>query len=128
MTIDPKMLDYLLIGMAVTALSGLLGFLAQAIHIWKSLKGDPQRRSVRMEDDYATKPELRELKAHIEKMELATDVFRREIHNEIETVNSKGEERSVKIHERINDLGASITESLGSLKGQVAILVQGRDQ
>ena len=124
MTTDPQTLHYLAIGLGITALSTLLGLVAQLVTVWRGIRGSPERRSVTIENEFATKSEHRDLKAHIEKVEQATADFRREVHHELAMVTAKGEERAAKIHERINDLGQSITGQVGQLNGTIAMLIK----
>lgn len=45
--------------------------------------------------------------------------LRQDVHGDLQNIERKNEERAVKIHDRINDLGTAMTSAIGELKGEL---------
>ena len=75
----------------------------------------PQRRDIRVLDEQPRREELLALTTRVERLEAGLETLRRESRSERDALLGLVEERVVKIHERLNEVLAAVSE----LKGKV---------
>jgi hypothetical protein len=82
-----------------------------------------QPRIVEFANVYATQAafdlEIGKLQRQISDLNVDLDSIRSEMKNDRNEILAAGEQRAVKIHERINILGQHLSECIGELKGEL---------
>lgn len=77
---------------------------------------DRNKEQPRPIDTYATKAELEVVRIDLKRVESSIIDLRHEMREDRETILKAGEERAVKIHDRINDVLAAVSEVKGEIK------------
>lgn len=87
--------------------------------IQQKRKNDPQRREISFSEEYASKTEFKAIERRVKdvetKLERELAEIRREMKEDRETILQAGEERAVKIHERINAVLSGVSRLEGRL-------------
>lgn len=100
--------------------------IASAVTAWAVLTGKgtktvvtPSPLEVRGATRLATYEELRAVEKRIEKVETKFDTLARKIDADTKEILDAGEERAVRIHERIDKQAEKFAEALGELRGEL---------
>lgn len=94
------------VGVWVIAGGVVIGILLNAVKLWRSLIGDPERRAINVLAENATKDEVRAVVAEIRELE-------REMKIDREALTKAAEERAIVLTRNIQDVLAAVSELRG---------------
>lgn len=111
--------DPMAVGIWMVGLMFFVTLLDRGFSIWRNLQNTPQKREVAFAEEYTSKTEFRSLSGKVRDVESKLDrelaEIRREMKEDRETILAAGEERAVKLHERINAVLTGVSRLEGRL-------------
>lgn len=116
MPIPGEMMPMLSAGLWVVGGGVVLDVVMRGYELLRTVRGEPDKREISLAPQFATRPEVEALGTRLAHVEQAIERIRQEIREDRSALLEAAEQRAAKMHGRINEVLAAVSELQGSLR------------